>query len=52
MKRLRPEQRQWIVHKTFLNHSKQWTCMYGQWNRDKLLKELATTIKRGLKDEE
>jgi len=46
MKRLRPERRRQIIrdHLAFLAND--WVARYGDWNRDKLLTELAQTVRQ------
>lgn len=45
MKKLKPQERKQILktHIEAVYHD--WTCRYGEWNRDKLLEELKREIK-------
>lgn len=45
MKRLKPIERKAIIGKVIANHSHQWTCQLGAWNRNKLLHELEKRLR-------
>jgi len=46
MKRLAPEERRYILCQTFLRLQKDWTCRYGQWNTNKLLREFRRLLRQ------
>jgi hypothetical protein len=45
MKRLPPERRQQLIKDHLRHLVSDWTCRYGEWNRQKLLTELESALK-------
>ncbi|UCD49057.1 MAG: hypothetical protein JSW27_16160 [Phycisphaerales bacterium] len=45
MKRLPPERRQQLIKDHLRHLVSDWTCRYGEWNRQKLLAELESALK-------
>ena len=45
MKRLAPERRNQLIKDHIRHLVSDWTCRYGEWNRQKLLAELESALK-------
>lgn len=45
MKRLAPERRNQLIKDHLRHLVSDWTCRYGEWNRQKLLAELESALK-------
>jgi len=45
MKRLSPERRNQLIHEHLRHLCADWTCRYGQWNLEKLLAEMESTLR-------